>query len=81
MIILSSTKTAEIQQSLPVTTFQTMTTKQWLFVVILAELKNNDNHVAPNQVKDATDEDFENVFQRAAFFQKLLKNFLEVARS
>ena len=40
-----------------------------------------DNHVAPNQVKDATDEDFENIFQRAAFFQTLLKNFLEVTRS
>ena len=39
------------------------------------------NHVAPNQVKDATDEDFENIFQRAAFFQTLLKNFLEVTRS
>ena len=38
-------------------------------------------HVAPNQVKDATDEDFENIFQRAAFFQTLLKNFLEVTRS
>ena len=37
-------------------------------------------HVAPNQVKDATDEDFENIFQRAAFFQTLLKNFLEVTR-
>ena len=39
------------------------------------------SHVAPNQVKDATDEDFENIFQRAAFFQTLLKNFLEVTRS
>ena len=39
------------------------------------------NHVAPNQVKDATDEDFENIFQLAAFFQTLLKNFLEVTRS
>ena len=38
-------------------------------------------HVAPNQVKDATDEDFENIFQPAAFFQTLLKNFLEVTRS
>ena len=41
----------------------------------------NNSHVAPNQVKDATDEDFENIFQRAAFFQTLLKNFLEVTRS
>ena len=40
-----------------------------------------NQHVAPNQVKDATDEDFENIFQRAAFFQTLLKNFLEVTRS
>ena len=39
------------------------------------------NHVAPNQVKDATDEDFKNIFQRAVFFQTLLKHFLEVARS
>ena len=39
------------------------------------------NNVTPNQVKDATDEDFENIFQRAAFFQTLLKNFLEVTRS
>ena len=39
------------------------------------------NHVAPNQVKDATDEDFENIFQSAAFFQTLLKHFLEVTRS
>ena len=40
-----------------------------------------EQHVAPNQVKDATDEDFENIFQRAVFFQTLLKNFLEVTRS
>ena len=41
----------------------------------------NTQHVAPNQVKDATDEDFENFFQRAVFFQMLLKNFLEVTQS
>ena len=41
----------------------------------------SNTHVAPNQVKDATDEDFENIFQRAAFFQTLLKNFLEVTRT
>ena len=40
-----------------------------------------NKHVAPNQVKDATDEDFENIFQRAAFFQTLLKTFLEFTHS
>ena len=47
----------------------------------ISHLRNITYHVAPNQVKDATDEDFENIFQRAAFFQTLLKNFLEVTRS
>ena len=32
------------------TTFQTMTAKQWLFAVILAELKNNDNVITKKGV-------------------------------
>ena len=41
----------------------------------------HDKHVAPDRVKDATDDDFENISQRDAFFQTLLKYFLQVTRS
>ena len=38
-------------------------------------------HVAPDQVKDATDEDFLAFFQSFAIFRTPLENFLEVVLS
>ena len=60
VIILSSAKTTEIQLSLPMTNFQTMTGTEEQFVVILAELKNNDNIIAKKGV--VVDNNYRKVF-------------------